>query len=133
MPPCTLPLLITTTKNEAGSAIQQIFPVPAPASNNTFTATLFALVGAERAATLVSNLAYTMNHGNDSVRKTLERISTDGVWRCPNRDVARSWAAAGGNVWVGKWVEGATYSSNQGTYCQQQGVVCHEVSGYNRL
>ena len=128
MPPIALPLLITTTKNEGGSAIQQLFPIPIPASNTTFTDTLIGLVGPERAEILVNARTYTLTPGKESLRETLERISTDGAWRCPNRAVAESWAAAGGDVWAGEWVEGATYPGNKGTYCQQQGVVCHEVS-----
>ena len=64
---------------------------------------------------------------DDSMRATLERISTDAVWRCPNRDVAGLWAQAGGDVWLGEWVEGFTYPDNEGSYCQGEGVVCHQV------
>lgn len=71
---------------------------------------------------------YILDRSEDAMRRTLERIVTDGVWRCPNRAVAGTWAKAGGDVWVGEWTEGETYPTNQGTYCQAKGRVCHEVS-----
>jgi hypothetical protein len=59
----------------------------------------------------------------------LERIITDGTWRCPNRDVAAKWAESGGKVWLGEFVAGTTYPTNKdGEYCTKAGRVCHEVS-----
>jgi hypothetical protein len=119
--------MITTTKNEGGSAIQAFFPVPVPASNLTLAGTLASLVGPDRARTITAQRSYALGKGADMLRETMERIVTDGVWRCPNRDVAASWARGDGTVWVGEWVEGVTYPSNTGSYCQASGRVCHEV------
>jgi hypothetical protein len=54
---------------------------------------------------------------------------TDGIWKCPVRQVGREWAKNGGRVWVGEWTKGKEYASNRGGgYCSQKGRVCHEVS-----
>jgi len=54
-------------------------------------------------------------------------MTTDATWRCAGRDVARRWAGAGGEVWVGEWEMGVTYPDNAGgDYCTSNGTVCHE-------
>lgn len=131
LPPSRLPLIITTARNEGGSAIQALFPVPIPLTNATLQTTLTGLVGRDRAAQIARKSAYTLEKSDDALRNNLERIVTDGVWRCPNRDVAGAWARAGGDVWVGEWEKGVTYPTNQGTYCQADGRVCHEVSHFS--
>jgi hypothetical protein len=119
---------MTTTKNEGGSAVQQLFPVPVPPSNKTLVSALTALVGEDRAEAIAKVPAYTSSVGGaDGMRGTFEKIVTDGVWRCPNRAAARSWAKAGGKVWVAEWLAGSTYPTNIGSYCQGADRVCHEV------
>ncbi|KAK1927610.1 Alpha/Beta hydrolase protein [Papiliotrema laurentii] len=124
-------LLMTTTKNEGGSAVQQLFPVPVPPSNKTLVSALTALVGEDRAEAIAKVPAYTSSVGGaDGMRGTFEKIVTDGVWRCPNRAAARSWAKAGGKVWVAEWLAGSTYPTNTGSYCQGADRVCHEDDIY---
>jgi len=89
--------------------------------------TLTALIGQKRAETLALTDAYAPPEGTNSMRNTFEAIITDGVWKCANRAVASAWAKAGGDVWVGEWLEGMSYPSNKGEYCQAAGRVCHEV------
>jgi hypothetical protein len=120
--------LITSTANEAGQIIDALFSTPIPASNSTLLSTLSFLMGEERAAALVVSGKYHLGSGGDTFRETLEKIVTDGIWRCPARQAGREWARGGGNVWVGEWTKGRTYASNQGGgYCLQDGRVCHEV------
>ncbi|WVQ78797.1 hypothetical protein IAT38_000888 [Cryptococcus sp. DSM 104549] len=146
-PPALLPLLISTVKNEGGSAVQSIFPSNVPLDNDTYYATAAALIGADRAAALVSSKAYALSTaatGNssdkavqygasgDAFRETFEKAVTDGTWRCPNRDAAGRWHAVGGKVWVAEWRQGVSYVDNEamGGYCKKDGVVCHEDDLY---
>lgn len=112
--------------------MQAMFPNPLPASNAILLKTLAGLVGEDRASKLANANArsYALDGNNgDAFRETLERIITDGTWRCPNRDVAAKWAESGGRVWVGEFVAGTTYPTNKdGDYCTKAGRVCHEVS-----
>ncbi|WRT65766.1 uncharacterized protein IL334_002715 [Kwoniella shivajii] len=132
---CDIPLLITTVSNEAGSALQRLFTEPIPMSNETYFATLSMTVGSTRAAQLSSSSEYFLSdtgggygEGGDEFRVTYENAATDGIWRCPNRDVAGQWYLNGGKVWVGEWTKGVTYPDNQvdDGYCRQRGRVCHE-------
>lgn len=130
-PPGAVSVLITTTANEAGQVVQSLFPQPVPADNATMLGILSMFVGVDRAQTIIMSPEYAMTgtEGPDEFRHTLERLVTDGVWRCANRDFAGRWAAQGGNVWVGEWTKGVSYISNQaGGYCSQGDRVCHEVS-----
>lgn len=137
MPPSALPLLVTTTANEAGSVTQSLFPepVPVPRANETYLQTLNLLVGPERARVIVNSSYYalpsnsTASGDDDSFRKTFERLVTDGEWRCANRYMARKWAEGGGKVWVGEWTKRVGYVSNAAGYCakKDRGMVCHEV------
>nr|XP_031858475.1 uncharacterized protein CI109_006120 [Kwoniella shandongensis]KAA5525547.1 hypothetical protein CI109_006120 [Kwoniella shandongensis] len=137
-PPSNLPLLITTVKNEGGSAAQGMFAKPVPIDPNTYYATLAALVGPQRAKSVVSNSHYALPNQTgygargDTFRESFDKAVTDGIWKCPNRDVASKWATAGGKVWVGEWEQGATYPGNadDGSYCSTQGRVCHEDDIY---
>ncbi|OCF40049.1 hypothetical protein I317_06124 [Kwoniella heveanensis CBS 569] len=138
--PSSIALLLSTVSNEAGSALQATFPAPVPLSNDTYFASLSMIVNPDRAKIITSSAQYALpsvnssseagvyGQGGDMFRETYERAATDGIWRCPNRDVARAWSRAGGKVWVGEWTKGATYPTNQqsGGYCEQKGRVCHE-------
>ncbi|KAL0252305.1 hypothetical protein I308_101694 [Cryptococcus tetragattii IND107] len=137
--PSSLPLLITTVKNEGGSAISSLFPTHVPLSNDTYYATAAALVGTDRAAALVSSPYYALPSTNssdsygpdgDTFRETFERAVTDGTWKCPNRDAALKWKEAGGKIWVGEWTQGVSYPDNDSGYCQKTAVVCHEDDIY---
>ncbi|KAK4690037.1 hypothetical protein P7C73_g12, partial [Tremellales sp. Uapishka_1] len=136
-PPSTLPLLLSTTANEAGSIIQEIFPSPIliqpETTNTTFFTYLTSLLGSARADALFNSSYYVLPNitgygaNNDAFRETFERLVTDGAWRSPNRDAGRQWAKSGGKVWIGEWRQGITYPDNQveNGYCL--GKVCHEV------
>ncbi|WVF65861.1 hypothetical protein IAT40_000598 [Kwoniella sp. CBS 6097] len=142
--PSSIALLLSTVSNEAGSAVQASFEAPVPLSNNTYFATLSVAVNPDRAKVISASSRYALppadsptptglyGAGGDLFRETYERAATDGIWRCPNRDVARSWSRAGGKVWVGEWTKGATYPTNQQDegYCKQKGRVCHEDDIY---
>ncbi|GFZ42490.1 hypothetical protein JCM24511_00205 [Saitozyma sp. JCM 24511] len=137
-PPSCIPLLITTVKNEGGSATQALLPSPIPLSNGTYAYLLSEFVGASRATTIYTSEYYALpdesGYGTDGdvFRETFELMSTDGTWRCVSRDGARHWAAAGGKVWVGEWRQGVTYVDNDeaGGYCLKSGLVCHEDDIY---
>ncbi|KAI9632736.1 Alpha/Beta hydrolase protein [Dioszegia hungarica] len=128
-PPIAVPLLITTTSNEAGQVVGSLFPRPIPADNATYTGVLSVFVNPSRAGVIANSSEYAMTgkKGEDEFRQTFERLVSDGVWRCPSRDFAGRWAEQGGKVWVGEWTKGVGYASNVGGgYCGQQGRVCHE-------
>ena len=126
-----IPLLITTVANEGGQAVSQILSSPTPPSNATYLSILSALTGSNRAQAVVNSGLYSLpasGGDNDVFRETFELAVTDGTWRCPNRQVARSWAGAGGKVWVGEWTKGETYPTNANFgYCTSNGRVCHEA------
>ncbi|ODN93444.1 hypothetical protein L198_05309 [Cryptococcus wingfieldii CBS 7118] len=140
--PASLPILLTTVKNEGGTAISSIFSTHVPLSNDTYYSTASALIGTSRATSLVSSEYYSLPAINstsstapygpsgDTFRETFERAVTDGIWKCANVDVANKWASAGGKVWVGEWREGVTYPDNESGYCTGDGIVCHEDDIY---
>jgi len=78
-PPNQLPILITSTANEAGQIVQSLFPSPVPSSNSTLLSTLSFLVGEEKAAALMISGKYRLGTGGDAFRETLEKIVTDGI------------------------------------------------------
>jgi hypothetical protein len=127
-PPHLIPLLITTTANEAGSVVGSLFPTASPANNATYQQILSVFVGADRAGQIIGSPEYAMTgQGDDTFRTSFERLVTDGVWRCASRAFADRWAESRGNVWVGEWTRGSQYVTNNGNgYCK--GRVCHEVS-----
>ncbi|WWC68545.1 uncharacterized protein I206_102474 [Kwoniella pini CBS 10737] len=140
--PTSLPLwnisiLLTTVKNEAGSAVSDLFPNPVPLSFDTYYATLSASINTYRANQLATSKEYALldntgfGKGGDEFREKYETAATDGIWKCPNRDVASIWRKNGGNVWVGEWTKGSTYPSNKDhAYCTIKGKVCHEDDIY---
>lgn len=134
--PSSVPLLITNTKNEAGSAIQYIWSTPITLNATRYSTVLGALLGSTRASTLLSSgspyALPTSDSTGDIMRQTLERTITDGAWRCPARTLANAYAAAGGTVYVGEWTKGVTFPTNavgSGAYCTG-GVVCHSDDIY---
>jgi hypothetical protein len=127
-PPNQLPILLTTTSNEGGQIVNSLFPSPVPISNDTLLYTLSLLLGAERAGAIIQSGKYPIEGGDDAFRETFERMVTDGIWKCPVRQVGREWAKNGGRVWVGEWTKGKEYASNRGGgYCSRKERVCHEV------
>nr|XP_019001775.1 uncharacterized protein I203_05482 [Kwoniella mangroviensis CBS 8507]OCF65236.1 hypothetical protein I203_05482 [Kwoniella mangroviensis CBS 8507] len=137
LPLWDIPLLITTVANEAGTAVSEIFPAPVTLSQDNYYATLAATIGAERAEILSSSREYGLpnatgyGEGGDVFREKYERAATEGIWTCPNRDVAEQWSRNGGKVWVGQWNKGVTYPSNDNNgYCKSKGRDCHEDDIY---
>ncbi|WVW80223.1 hypothetical protein I302_102201 [Kwoniella bestiolae CBS 10118] len=137
LPLWDIPLLITTVSNEAGTAVSELFPGPVPVSQDVYLATLAATINPDRASIVSSSGEYALpnslgyGEGGDLFRETYEKAATQGIWACPNRDVAERWSRNGGKVWVGQWNKGVTYPSNAGEgYCTLQGTVCHEDDIY---
>ncbi|RXK37208.1 hypothetical protein M231_05498 [Tremella mesenterica] len=128
-PPESLPLLITTVRNEAGSTVQSYYPSPVQVSNETYYNLLVEFLGPDRAQKIFNSGFYDLSYeggDGDEFRELFELFVTDWVFRSPSRAVAREWAANGGKVWVGEFEKGSSYPDNTVGYCQKEGVVCHE-------
>lgn len=144
-PPNLKPLLITTVANEGGAAIANVLDFGTPTSAYPYVVEgTFGDVDS-RSSNILSSDWYGTNRLNalaagpstssDATRTITEALGTDATWRCPNWSWARAYAAAGGKVWVGKFLLGATYWTNQGLdYCTASvsGVkrVCHQDDIY---
>lgn len=132
--PSSIPLLLTTTANEAGTLVQSLLQAPQTLSNATFNYLLTSLAGPERAQQIIASRAYALpsteglGKSGDDFRSAVERVGTDLAWRCASREFALAWGSAGGQVWIAEWQQGTSYLSNVGGYCD--GKVCHEVSGH---
>lgn len=122
-----VPILITTVRNETGGTVQGVFSNPMPAIQSYYEMALKTLFNVDRAKIVVDSGLYPMSTATDGLRISLERVATEGAFRCVNREIARRYAAAGGKIWVGEWVAGVPYLFGQG-YCTKPGVVCHAVS-----
>lgn len=123
-PPTLKNILLTTVKDEAGSAIYSIVNYPLPPAYFMYAAT--GLFGATR-ATQIDDQYKVSNENVDDIRPELVVVSTDGAWRCPTYTLARTWAQRGGNVWVGQFTIGATIPYNSGiSFCTTNGNVCHQ-------
>ncbi|CAG8632818.1 14576_t:CDS:2, partial [Acaulospora colombiana] len=117
-------LLLTTTSHEAGQPIYQSIGWALPSAAFDLVAPI--LYGTPRDAAVKSQYGIADLEVAD-IRPQLATIGTDGVWRCPNYQFARTWANNGGNIWVGEFTKGATYPDNTGlSYCTADGHVCHE-------
>lgn len=123
-----VPILFTTVKNETGYNIQAIFANPTPASALVYDIAVKTLVNVERGRVLLESGFYPLSNTTDGLRDSLEKLATDAAFRCPNRELARRYAGAGGKVFVGEFEQGVSYSSTTEGYCGLEGVVCHSVS-----
>ena len=123
-------IIVTNVQNEAGPTIYSSFTSPLSVSD--FDSIVQQTFGSPRTATLLASSNYAVPNatGNSSAavdaRVQLEAMGTDQIWRCPAWTFARSWAAAGGTVYVGKYVVGATYPDNSAIAFCTEGGVCHE-------
>ena len=78
---------------------------------------------------ITSSPFYSFPPSNSVVdaRIQLQELGTDYLWRCSAWTFARNWVQNGGTAYVGKYLIGATYPSNQEVpYCTQPGIVCHQ-------
>ncbi|EJD02233.1 alpha/beta-hydrolase [Fomitiporia mediterranea MF3/22] len=122
-------LLITTVRDEAGPAIYGNFTTAVAESE--WDDIVNATLGSTRAAKIVNSSFYAVpavfaaNTSAFDARIQLEGLGTDQIWRCPSWSFARSWASAGGKVFVGVFAVGATYPDNSAIPFCTQGV-CHE-------
>ncbi|KAG2019995.1 carotenoid ester lipase [Coprinopsis cinerea AmutBmut pab1-1] len=124
------PLMITTVLHEGANAIYSIFPDPVPemyfwgATDRTF--------GAERTDIILSSPYYVPSpafivDGALDGRGQLQLLATDYLYKCPGWTFGKAWAQSGGQVYVGEYVNGASYPANANIpICTQPGVVCHQ-------
>ncbi|KAG8929505.1 hypothetical protein FRC03_011705 [Tulasnella sp. 419] len=134
------PLLITTSKNDAGSSVFLIVPTSGGLPALYFPSYADGLFGTARGATISTSNFYPPGDPSlildyapdgDEGRQALERAITDNVFRCSSWDFSRRWTAQGGKVWVGEWDLGATHPANaNNNYCTQPGRVCHQDEIY---
>ncbi|TRM59289.1 Alpha/Beta hydrolase protein [Schizophyllum amplum] len=121
-PSVNKPVIISSVKNEAAPTIYGNIP---SLTSEYFYNACAASYGDERTDTL-TNSSYYSTDGVDDVRSVLEKLGTDSIWRCPAWTLARLWAGAGANAYVGVYTLGATYPSNAGVSECANGMVCHE-------
>lgn len=119
-----MPLLLTTTADEAGISVPN-YPL-APAQD-AYGFMLSNMLNPDRAAAIVASEPYRMPEGSMDARPMIMQVLTDGAWRCATREAARKWAGAGGVVYVGEFREGVHYPAND-AYSICAGKVCHSVS-----
>ena len=116
-------LLLTTVKDEGGSAIYDAIRDPLPPAYSSYA--LDSIYGNQSSA--IGAQYKVAEADTDDARPNLVVIATDSAWRCPDYTFARKWASRGGNVWVGEFTVGATYPVNaQFSYCTSNGAVCHQ-------
>ncbi|KAF7291362.1 Carboxylic ester hydrolase [Mycena indigotica] len=129
-PAVTKPLLLTSTRNDAGPTIYDaLFPGPDPIPASMFAPVTAFSLGPDRTQTVIESPFYPIDpDGDEDARVPLQVLGTDYIWRCSAWTLARTWAANGGagKTFVGIWTLGATYPFNDNIpYCLQPGVVCH--------
>lgn len=123
-------ILVTNVQDEAGPAI---FGGSSFIPEDDLSSILVQQLGQQRADAIMNATFYAVppefasNISAFDARFQLEDIGTDQIWRCANWAFAGEWYSAGGIVYLGDFVVGATYPDNQGTdFCEQPGSVCHE-------
>jgi carboxylesterase type B len=120
-PSVSKPVLVSTVAEEAGAEIYGANP---SLTQEAYNAALNASFGPERAQTIASSGFYPPA---PDARVQLQSLGTDYIWRCPSWTFTRNWVSHGGTAYVGEYVVGATYPSNEGVpYCTQPGIVCHQ-------
>ncbi|KAJ9475870.1 Carboxylesterase [Pseudozyma hubeiensis] len=146
------PIIFTNVENEAGSAVGSLLmPTGADAQSAQmrgypFSMTREQLLGQMfndgRASTLSSASQYGMNtntsaypspaqirlysQADDSLRRNLETILTQGMFTCPTWNNAQRYASRT-PAYVAIFDRGLQYPSNEGIdYCSEDGRVCHE-------
>jgi hypothetical protein len=118
------PILITTVKNDAGSAIYGNFDFDV--DHSLFELIVGGTFGTPRTDQVLQSSWYQLPSGTDG-RVVLQTMGTDSLWKCAGWTFARNWVAKGGKAFTGVFNVGATYPSNDEIpYCKQNGNVCHE-------
>ncbi len=119
----SIPLLVTTVHDEAGTLIQSLFPDPVP--EVAYGTIVTALLGSKTASIVLKSEVYATVKNKSDCRPELIRLATDWAWRCPTTSIAKRWADRGGTVYVGQWEQGRSYPDNEEGLCR--GRSCHEV------
>ncbi|KAF7295534.1 Carboxylic ester hydrolase [Mycena indigotica] len=120
------PLLLTNVKNEAGPTIFGMFTSSLP---NTLTSTVCdGSLGPDRTSIVSASPFYDFTVAD--IRTPLETLGSDYMWRCPTWSLARQWTQHGGKAYVGQFVVGATYPSNNDVAFCVDGAICHEDDIY---
>ncbi|KAI5119949.1 hypothetical protein M0805_002138 [Coniferiporia weirii] len=124
-------IIVSTVQEEAGSTIYSTYT--GRVSENEWPGLVNASLGPSRTSKVISSPHYAVPSQDAKqlatfdARTQLQSLGTDQIWRCPSWTFARSWAAAGGKVYVGQYVVGATYPDNEEIeFCADDGSVCHE-------
>ena len=121
-------IIVSTVEHEAGPTIYSMFSDPLP--EVAFASVCNATLGPDRATKVVNSPHYAFPASDSGsgvdARVQLETAGTDQIWRCPSWTFARAFAAAGGRVYVGKYVVGVTYPDNAGIAFCADGGICHE-------
>lgn len=124
-------IIVSTVQNEAGPAI--FTQNPSFVSESDYANLVNQSLGSSRTATILASNLYSVppsfasNTDTFDARIQLQSLGTDQIWRCPSWTFSRNWAAAGGKVYVGEYVIGATYPDNEDiSFCTSGSAVCHE-------
>jgi carboxylesterase type B len=126
-PQVSKPILVTTVADEAGPAIYGFYT--SPVSEQNFLQDVYSTFGHPRGDAVLASQLYTVQApgGIPDARPSLEKISTDYLWKCPSWTFSRTWASKGGHAYVGVYALGATYPANGGIpFCTGNGSVCHQ-------
>lgn len=129
-PSQTKSIVITNVADEAMAVIYGGYTSPVSASG--YQSAVGYSYSQSSTNAIMSSSFYSVPSGmatqaNADARPLLEALGTDGIWRCPAWTFARAWAAAGGKVYVGEFVVGATYPGNEAvSQCTSSGSVCHQ-------
>ncbi|CAK9785479.1 alpha/beta-hydrolase [Cutaneotrichosporon oleaginosum] len=117
--PASVPMLLTTVADDGAHVFTN-----SEMNFLAFRNILARLVGPAGLQVILTTPTYNITADNTDKRPAFTKILTDGAWRCAAREVARKWAGAGGQVYVGEFREGIHYPLNdQYPYCA--GKVCH--------
>jgi hypothetical protein len=124
-PQVSKPILVTTVLNEAGpTTYGMLFNSPLP--EQAYMQSVSGFLGSPRADTVLNSQYYTVQTVTDA-RPSFEKMGTDYLWKCSSWTFSRTWAAMGGQAYVGMYVVGVTFPDNSGIpFCTSGGSVCHE-------
>lgn len=139
-------IILSTVLNEAGPVVGEnvgatganawTLPVRSvPGLEVTLQVAADIFYNGGRGTKLSWNAAYAQNKTSvgqkDGLRALLERMGTDGTFRCSSQRTALALAKAGHSVYLAEHHQGYTYPDNADVdYCLQAGKVCHEDDIY---
>jgi hypothetical protein len=124
-PSVNKPILVSSVKNEAGTAIYQNVP---PLPQEALFPACAATFGDQRTEIILSSPYYPASLSlTGDIREQLQVIGTDYLWKCSGWTFARNWVQHGGSAYVAEYSVGASYPGNEATpYCTEAGKVCHQ-------